>query len=1105
MILSKELIEPKMQSKNLLSCFIIISTCLFTTQFAIAQNIGDKYPKDKELIKEGNQLYDEKKYNEAITKYAAVNQNDSFYVDALYELINTYQTDKKFDKAAEYALKALKLNKTPRGEFLLQYANALEELNQFDSAISTYNLGLKEFPYNNRFAYEKGLSYAKKNKWEEALIAYTESAKSNLFHGATHYRIGMMAADANQPALALLALQTNIFLNSNQNSVINTIDKMEKIASHEYVTENEVSEQLFKDANLSEINEIILSKAAMTNKYKAKVDLNYWIIKQIQVTLEKLPANYESNNWLFNFYVKFYKELWKQNHFEGAILLGFQNLSTKEIAKEVKSNTAKIDAFRSWAINYFTNIRNEKTLVINGKEEKTKYWYTGLSLTAIGDEKATGENIGYWQYFTNGYKTAEGNFENGNKIGEWKYYYTNGKLKGREFYNKQYKSDGEYLEYYENGELAERSYFKDGLLEGEAITYNVNGTIKSKMTFKNGKVNGMRYNYSSTGILSNAGNLVDGVYNGEYQTYHVNGKVNLDCKTVNNNIEGVAKYYHNNGVLQSEGTFTNDKRTGVWKWFDENGKIETEGLYANNERTGTWKYYHPNGQLKEEMVFDNGKRKGLNKSWTEEGKLFEEIVFKNDKIDSYKYYDVSGKVLAQGKTQGGKLTFAMYNQYGQKIKEGLLVNGIEEGIWKFYYPNGQLEYELPYEKGVINGVRKNYFKNGEIKYELNFVNGNRDGYYKGYHINRNVQVEGYYENDEQHGAWKFYYANGNLSGQEFFQVGTLVGISEDYDKHGRYVANFDYTLGTFNNVYQLDSNGKIYHASKLRNGNGYYELKTDNGKTYYKAKYIGGEKDSLVTTYFGNGKMRVLESFKMGKRDGFYKSFNEKGILTSMGLYKNDEQDSVWNHYFDDGKILKINHFKNGKLDGPSFVFYENGKKEVERSYKDGERHGDYIYYDFNGAVILKIKYVNGVFQSYSYLGKDGKLVPEIALPNESGEVLTYHPNGNKAVKFTIKNGLINGLYTIHMADGKPYSETEFVNGNYEGVDKTYYPGGNIKSIERYFKDELNGKCEYFDTNGKLIRETHYLLGSKDGWELVYDTTGKVTKRILYKSDVIYE
>ena len=57
-----------MQSKNLIQHLTIISLFFLGAQFSIAQNIGDKYPKDKELIKEGNELHDQKKYDEADKK-----------------------------------------------------------------------------------------------------------------------------------------------------------------------------------------------------------------------------------------------------------------------------------------------------------------------------------------------------------------------------------------------------------------------------------------------------------------------------------------------------------------------------------------------------------------------------------------------------------------------------------------------------------------------------------------------------------------------------------------------------------------------------------------------------------------------------------------------------------------------------------------------------------------------------------------------------------------------------------------------------------------------------------------------------------------------------
>ena len=69
-------------------------------------------------------------------------------------------------------------------------------------------------------------------------------------------------------------------------------------------------------------------------------------------------------------------------------------------------------------------------------------------------------------YHNNGNVALIGNYKNGKKEGEWKYYRENGKLEGIVNF-KNGKQEGEWKWYHENGELKEIGNFKNGKPEGE--------------------------------------------------------------------------------------------------------------------------------------------------------------------------------------------------------------------------------------------------------------------------------------------------------------------------------------------------------------------------------------------------------------------------------------------------------------------------------------------------------------------------------------------------------------------------------------------------------------------------------------------------------------
>lgn len=64
------------------------------------------------------------------------------------------------------------------------------------------------------------------------------------------------------------------------------------------------------------------------------------------------------------------------------------------------------------------------------------------------------------------------------------------------------------------------------------------------------------------------------------------------------------------------------------------------------------------------------------------------------------------------------------------MREGEYVNGKKHGLWRLYYPNGQLKSEAWFHDGLYTGYYCSYHDNGAKKFEGRYapIGGNsRDG------------------------------------------------------------------------------------------------------------------------------------------------------------------------------------------------------------------------------------------------------------------------------------------------------------------------------------------------------------------------------------------
>ena len=51
----------------------------------------------------------------------------------------------------------------------------------------------------------------------------------------------------------------------------------------------------------------------------------------------------------------------------------------------------------------------------------------------------------------------------------------------------------------------------------------------------------------------------------------------------------------------------------------------------------------------------------------------------------------------------------------------------EEGIWEYFYPNGNIEWRGTFKRGKIDGIEEMFYKNGNILCRTPFKEGKMDG------------------------------------------------------------------------------------------------------------------------------------------------------------------------------------------------------------------------------------------------------------------------------------------------------------------------------------------------------------------------------------------
>jgi antitoxin component YwqK of YwqJK toxin-antitoxin module len=475
--------------------------------------------------------------------------------------------------------------------------------------------------------------------------------------------------------------------------------------------------------------------------------------------------------------------------------------------------------------------------------------------------------------------------------------------------------------------------------------------------------------------------------------------------------DGFQKFYYQNGVLSSEGTMRSGKPDGYWKAYFENGKLKSEGNRKSFELDRLWRFYNETGSPVLEIFYRNGKKNGVKttyldretvkesfvndvkEGWTRyylpDGTLKLEIPFvKGLEQGTGKEYDAGGNIITITEYKRGFITDRM--KVNRKDK-----NGLKQGVWVIFHPNGRIKQEGTYRDDKKNGYFKDYTENGDlirvtkyvediaqpdaaeiaklqvqneyypdgrIKSTTMYRNGIPEGVKREFKpdgtIERSVEYhdgavigEGIVlEDGSRDGAWKEFYSDGSLRAEGLYESGKRVGEWKFYHPNGK-----TEQLGKFTKSGKPDGTWRWYY---------------DNGQLLREEAYYNGLKDGLSEEYDETGTLVEKGEYLEGKEDGFW--FTSTGDHCYKGSYRDGLRTGPWEGFYltpADGKVDSTLSFSGNFIedlpDGKHTWYWDNGKIREEGTYVMGSREGNWNVYNYDGTLFLVITYAGGIETRY--------------------------------------------------------------------------------------------------------------------------------------------
>jgi len=457
-------------------------------------------------------------------------------------------------------------------------------------------------------------------------------------------------------------------------------------------------------------------------------------------------------------------------------------------------------------------------------------------------------------YYPNGVKSSEGNLVNGKPDGYWRSYNEKGTL-ASEGHRKNFLLDSVWVFYAPSGEKSvEISYlegkkhgFRKQYLEDETIVeewqmdtlvnetkaFYKSGELKRFTPLVEGKPHGLEKEFNKSGLVIVLSRYYAGIL-GKREFINRTDKFGLK--------QGAWKYFWENGNLKMEGTYQNDKKKGFFKYYDEAGNFKSVEKYDNDHlivdapetrqmevRTAC----HANGKPSITATYYKGVPEGVRREFDENGNVIKGYVFAQGILRFEGVTDVDGK------RQG---LWREFYPTGELKSEGNYINSNPEGVWKFYFQDQKIEMEGRYRDGKKEGTWYWHYPNRALLQEENWRQGKLDGDFFEYDETGNITVKGAYLEGTEEGEW--FFVQGNAIEKGVYYDGMRTGVWTTKRRDGTPISEIEYDQNIFHGKYL------IYHAT---------------GKIRISGKYSGGEPVGIWHLYDEEGELVLTTVYADGR------------------------------------------------------------------------------------------------------------------------------------------------------------------------------------------------------------------------------------------------
>ena len=192
--------------------------------------------------------------------------------------------------------------------------------------------------------------------------------------------------------------------------------------------------------------------------------------------------------------------------------------------------------------------------------------------------------------------------------------------------------------------------------------------------------------------------------------------------------------------------------------------------------------------------------------------------------------------------------------------------GHRQGPWLKLDSAGRIVYEGRFKDGIPDGEFRYYYPDGKLKTMTVISNKGKRAVTVSYFPNGRKMAAGNYLDEKKDSTWQFFSeSNGTVVSQEAYLAGAVNGLSKVFYPEGGLSELHYYRNGTRDGLWEQ------------------YYL---DGKLKLRGAYKAGEKQGSFKTWYNSGRLMIEGQYSQGHQDGTWTYYNEKGIVSKKEVYE---------------------------------------------------------------------------------------------------------------------------------------------------------------------------------------------------------------------------